>query len=105
MLDLAKQKAKTFDLKFEDGSQVNILMPNNELLIALYDTSGKETDTFNDDIKKGETLCLRIVNHNNNCVKFTAKKLKDLGVEAMQQRMIIDAYSEEVRKVMANPNL
>lgn len=103
MLDLTQLTTRTFDLKIDDNTLLNIRKPNNELfketfkMINLIDANGEEDKL----IGVLYNFLTKVFNRNLNNKKFTQQEIEnilDIDIAAY----LIQEYFKFVKEVMSD---
>lgn len=105
MIDLSILSNKTFDIKLQDGTELNIRKPSNELfketfrMIKLMEANGE-------DDKKISAIYIfltKMFNRNMNNVKFTQQQLEEL-IDIDVAMYLIKEYQQFLNEVVQDIN-
>jgi hypothetical protein len=105
MIDLSIISQKTFDLKMQDGTLLNIRKPNNQLfndvfkIIKLIEANGEEKNIINAIY----IILARILNRNMNEIKFQQNVIEEI-IDLDTAMYIVQEYWKFVQEVMQDIN-
>lgn len=105
MIDLSMLNNKTFDIKLQDGTELNIRKPSNELfketfrMIKLMEANGE-------DDKKISAIYIflaKMMNRNLNNIKFTQQQLEEM-IDIDVSMYLIKEYQNFLNEVVQDIN-
>ena len=104
MIDLSVLNNKTFDIRLQDGTVLNIRKPNNELFketLKIFKTA--ENQEEDKKINVIYIFLTKILNRNTNNIKLTQTKIEnDIDIDIAVY--LIKKYQEFLNEVMQDIN-
>ena len=104
MIDLSMLNNKTFDIRLQDGTVLNIRKPNNELFketLKIFKTA--ENQEEDKKINVIYIFLTKILNRNTNNIKLTQTKIEnDIDIDIAVY--LIKKYQEFLNEVMQDIN-
>lgn len=105
MIDLTVISQKTFDLKLQDGTVLNIRKPNNQLfndvfkIIKLIEANGEEKNIINAIY----IILTKMINRNLNDIKFQQNVIEEM-IDLDTAMYIVQEYWTFVQEVVQDIN-
>jgi len=105
MIDLSVLNNRTFDIKLQDGTELNIRKPSNELFKETF-RMVKLMEANGEDDKKVSAIyifLMKIFNRNMNNIKFTQSQLEEL-IDIDVAMYLIREYQSFLNEVVQSIN-
>ena len=105
MINLQELSNKTFDVMLQDGTELNIRKPNNELfqgtlkMVKLMEANGEEDKK----ISAIYSFLFKMFNRNLNDMKFTQRQLEEM-IDIDVAMYLIQKYQEFLTEVVGDIN-
>lgn len=102
MIDLSVFQEETLDFKMTDGRVVNIVKPNQKMVLELMNFQNLRDEEPEAQIAALSTIVCKVLNSNKNGITFTEEEVGELNFQILSA--IITAYGDFVNTIASNPN-
>lgn len=102
MIDLSVFQEETLDMKMPDGRMINIVKPNQKMVLELMNFQNLGEEEPEAQIAALSTIVCKVLNSNKNGIVFTEEEVKEFNFQILSA--IITAYGEFVNAITSNPN-
>lgn len=102
MIDLSVFQEETLDMKMMDGRMINIVKPNQKMVLELMNFQNLREEEPETQIAALSTIVCKVLNSNKNGITFTEDEVSEFNFQILSA--IITAYGEFVNGIASNPN-